>query len=106
MASEEMIQRMRSAATQRLLYPPHAIRQMARPERMIASSEVRAVVELGEFIEDYPEDARGHSCLLLGRGNERSIHVVCAPKEDYLAIITAYIPSVDEWEADLRTRAP
>ena len=104
MASEEMIQRMRSAATQRLLYPPHAIRQMARPERMIASSEVRAVVELGEFIEDYPEDARGHSCLLLGRGNERSIHVVCAPKEDYLAIITAYIPSVDEWEADLRTR--
>ena len=52
MASEEMIQRMRSAATQRLLYLPHAIRQMARPERMIASSEVRAVVELGELIED------------------------------------------------------
>ena len=34
----------------------------------------------------------------------RSVHVVCAPKEDYLAIITAYIPSADEWEADLRTR--
>ena len=37
-------------------------------------------------------------------GNERSIHVVCSPKENYLAIITAYIPSVDEWEPDLRTR--
>ena len=103
MASEETIERVRRAAAQRLLYLPHAIRQMARPESMIASGEVRAVVELGELIEDYPDDARGHSCLVLGRGNERGIHVVCAPKEDYLAIITAYIPSVDEWEADLRT---
>jgi len=78
---------------------------MARPERLITPEEVRAVIESGELIEDYPEDARDHSCLLLGQGQGgRPIHVVCAPKEDFLAIITAYIPSEEEWEGDFRTR--
>jgi len=50
-------------------------------------------------VEDYPDDPRGHSCLLLGSGEGgRSIHVVCAPREDYLAIITAYIPDPARWE--------
>lgn len=47
----------------------------------------------GKVIEDYREDARGHSCLLHGHGvDRRDIHAVCAPKEDFLAIITAYPP--------------
>jgi len=66
---------------------------------------VRQVIEQGEIIEDYPEDARGHSCLMLGRGAaNRPIHIVCAHKEDYLAIITAYIPGDKEWIADFKTR--
>lgn len=100
-----ILDRVRSAAAHRLLFLPHAVRQMARSERMITPSEIRTIVEHGELIEDYPEDARGHSCLLYGRGNgNRSIHVVCSPKTDYLAIITAYLPSTDEWEQDQRTR--
>lgn len=72
---------------------------------MISPEEVRSVVEAGEVIENYPEDARGHSCLLLGRGvRGRAIHIVCAPKDDYLAIITAYIPSEDEWSNDFKVR--
>ena len=95
----------RRAAVKRVLYLPHAVAQMARPKRMISPSEVRAVVEGGIVIEDYPDDRRGHSCLLLGRGLEgRAIHVVCAPREDYLAIITAYLPSPDEWDKDLTVR--
>ena len=87
-----------------LLFLPHAVRQMARPDRMITPGEVRAFIEHGEVIEDYPEDARGHSCLLRGRGNEqREIHVVCSA-QGRLAVITAYLPSEDEWERDLRTR--
>lgn len=59
----------------------------------------------GEIIEDYPEDARGHSCLLLGRGNAgRPLHVVCAPKAGYLAVITAYVPEAAEWMAGLAER--
>ena len=58
-----------------------------------------------ELIEDYPHDPRGHSCLILGKGlGDRAIHVVCAPKEDYIAIITAYIPDSNEWSADFKKR--
>ena len=103
--SEEFVDRIRRAATQRLLFLPHAIRQMTRPDRMIEPIEVREVVMQGELIEDYPEDMRGHSGLIHGKGkHQRDIHVVCAPKEYFLAIITAYIPYRDEWEQDFRTR--
>lgn len=78
---------------------------MSRPDRMIATTEVETVVKIGEVIEDYPEDARGHSCLVLGFGrNNRVIHVVCAPKDEYLAIVTAYLPSSDQWTSDFRRR--
>jgi len=89
----------------RYLFLPHAMRQMNRLDRMISTREIRLVVEQGEIIESYPEDVRGHSCLMLGWRNEgRAIHVVCAPKEDYLAIITAYIPDITEWAEDWKTR--
>jgi len=65
---------------------------------MISTSEVRKVVFEGEIIEDYPEDVRGYSYLVLGFGDEeRALHVVCAPKDEYLAIITAYIPNQEQW---------
>ena len=100
-----MLERVRKAAKLRLLFLPHAVRQMARPERLITPGEVRAVIDEGEIIEDYPEDARGHSCLMLGSGlDSRPIHIVCAPKEDFLAIITAYVPTNEEWEAGFRRR--
>lgn len=93
------------AASKRILYLPHVLLQISRPDRMIATQEVRRVVEYGEVIEDYPEDKRGHSCLMLNFGLEgRPVHVVCSPKDDYLAIITAYIPDEREWEDDFRTR--
>ena len=105
MTAASILDRVRRAAAQRLLFLPHAIRQMARPERMITTIEVRSVVREGELIEDYPEDKRGQSCLMRGEGEGmRNIHVVCSPKDEYLAVITAYLPSEDEWEEDFRTR--
>ena len=99
------LRKVHAAAKNRLLFLPHALRQMLRPDRMISREEIRATVFGGEVIEDYPEDVRGHSCLLLGRGVEgRPIHVVCSPKEDYLAIITAYLPDELEWSSDFRVR--
>ncbi|MBI2163711.1 MAG: DUF4258 domain-containing protein [candidate division NC10 bacterium] len=100
-----MLALVRQAARKKMLFLPHAVRQMARPERMITPTEVREAIERGTVIEDYPGDPRGHSCLVLGYGDaERAIHVVCAPKEDYLAIITAYLPDKNEWTDDLRAR--
>ena len=79
---ERTLAEVRVAAARRLLFLPHAMRQMARPERMITTEEVERVVSEGELIEDYPEDIRSHSCLLLGLvEGGRPIHVVCVPKE-------------------------
>ena len=72
---------------------------------MIGPEEVRATVERGEIIEDYPEDQRGHSCLMLGHGaGGRPVHVVCSPRDGYLAIITAYLPDPVEWGPAFRKR--
>jgi Domain of unknown function (DUF4258) len=103
--ADDILQKVRAAADKRLLFLPHTIRQMSRPDRMIATIEVDAVVKIGEVIEDYPEDSRGHSCLMLGYGrDDRAIHVVCAPKAEYLAIITTYLPDPNQWTSDFRGR--
>lgn len=100
-----MRDRIRMAAEHRILFLPHAIRQMSRTERMISPGDVRAAVVDGEIIEDYPEDVRGHSCLILGHGlDRRPIHVVCSPKDEYLAVITAYVPDPAQWSADFKER--
>ena len=93
------------SARRRILFLPHAIRQMSRPDRMITGQDVRRVVMHGEIIEDYPEDVRSQSCLLLGIDLEgRPIHVVCSPKPEFLAIITAYTPEPKEWDAAFKVR--
>ena len=94
-----------TSAEKRILYLPHAVKQMSKPERMITTDEIREIVLNGNVIEDYPEDVRGHSCLMLGFGKEnRPLHVVCAPKNEYLVIITAYIPNSEEWSGDFSRR--
>jgi hypothetical protein len=80
-ADKNILEEVRKSAARRILFLPHALHQMNAPERMISTEEIRQVVFHGEVIEDYPEDARGHSCLMLGWGyGGRPIHVVCAPK--------------------------
>ncbi len=102
---EDFLEQLREAATKQILFLPHALNQMNAPDRMISTHEVRKVIFQGRVIEDYPEDKRGHSCLILGQGIEdRPIHVVCAPKLDYLAVITAYLSSLNQWRSDWQTR--
>jgi hypothetical protein len=94
-----------AVAAKRVIYTPHALTQMSKPDRLIRPYEIRSVLNGGEIIEDYPEDSRGHSCLMLGFGNDkRPIHVVCSPKDEYLAIITAYLPDPQQWTADFKKR--
>jgi len=78
---------------------------MNTEDELITTDEVKNTVLSGEIIEDYPEDKRGHSCLMLGSPDTgRNVHVVCAPKDEYLAIITAYIPSLEKWDPGYKTR--
>jgi len=78
---------------------------MSRPDRMISMAEVCLAIGNGELVEDYPEDVRGHSSLIPGQGeSNRPIHVVCSPKTEYPAVITAYLPSEQEWEENFKRR--
>lgn len=100
-----VLDQVRAAASKRILFLPDAVNRMSPSDRMISPSEIRAAIATGQLIEDYPGDVRGHSCLLLGSGDSgRPIHVVCAPKPEYLAIITAYIPHPDQWSTDFKRR--
>lgn len=93
-----------SSAHKKLLFLPHAIKQMSHPDRMITANEIKDAVLFGEIIEEYQEDQRGKSCLVFHAGKKRVIHVVCAPKKEYLAIITAYVPVQDQWSSDFKIR--
>jgi len=95
----------REKAREKILFLPHATRQMMHPDRMISTADVRKVIFEGIIIEDHPEDARGHSCLILGYGeDQRALHVVCSPKDEYLVIITAYVPSSNQWADNFESR--
>ena len=75
-----MKQKVILSANKKLLFLPHAVKQMSRPDRMITADEIRETVLNGEIIEEYPEDQRGASCLILYAKQNRAIHVVCAPR--------------------------
>jgi len=66
--------------------------------RGIDPLEVKEALLNGEIIEDYPEDKRGHSCLVYGKTRMgRDIHVLCGMAYDMLWIITVYEPDPGEW---------
>jgi hypothetical protein len=101
----DFIDLIRFTAEKRIIYTNHAVDEMNAEDEMITTAEVRYVIFNGEIIEDYPDDKRGHSCLIFGMPNDkRPIHVLCSPKEEYLALITAYTPSLEKWEPDFKTR--
>ena len=56
-------------------------------------------------IEDYPEDSRGPSCLLLGFTTTKlPIHMVCGNlREEEFLVITIYRPDPEQW-VSWRTR--
>jgi len=103
--AENSHEEIKSACKKKVLFTSHALNQMNLSDRMILREEVIETVLYGQVIEKYLDDPRGKSYLLCCNiKSGRTIHVVCAPKKDYLAIITAYVPTVDKWENDLRCR--
>lgn len=70
-----------------------------RQAERIPISEVEAALLNGEILEDYPNDPRGPSCLVLGHGSPGyPIHVVCGQTPSRkLRLITVYVPSQPKW---------
>ena len=74
-------------------------------QRRIKAEDLEQAVKTGTIIEDYPEDRRGPSCLILGFVGKRPLHMVCGRLDaDEILIITAYEPDLVEWESDWKTR--
>jgi len=74
-------------------------------QRRIKAEDIEQAVKTGTIIEDYPEDRRGPSCLILGFVSKRPLHVVCGQLDaEEILIITAYEPDPAEWESDGKTR--
>ena len=72
-------------------------------------TEIEAALLGGEILEQYPDDPRGESCLVLGFAGPRPVHVVVgwASHGDRdraaLRLITVYVPQPRKW-SDPRTR--
>ena len=83
----------------------HARREM--DEDRVGTDDMLHAIALpsSEMIEDYPDDPRGHSMLVLAWTNAlEPIPVCCAVHEETLIIITVYRPSETRWHQDWRTR--
>lgn len=83
----------------------HAI-ERAGKRRINTRGLVTCLLE-AEILEDYPDDPRGPSALLLGYSADgRPLHAVCAlDANGILLIITVYEPELPAW-LDERTRCP
>jgi hypothetical protein len=81
----------------------HAERE--REDEHILVAELEQSITVGELLEDYPDDPRGHSCLVVGFTQAgRAIHTVWGLLPDgRVRVITVYIPLPPKW-IDPRTR--
>lgn len=67
-------------------------------------SDIEIAILDGEILEDYPDDPRGQSCLILGHARGRAVHVVCGyTSMQTVRVITVYLPQPPKW-VDERTR--
>ena len=88
---------------EQIIYTDHAIERMF--EWGLDKPDIRNILVHGKVIEDYPEDIRGHSCLVFGYVTDEPIHICVglARGPGICEVITVYRPD-ERWEADHTTR--
>lgn len=74
--------------------------------RFIKRQAILDAVENYELVESYPQDKYLPSYLLLAQSASEAFHVLFALDldGDHVRVVTAYRPSLNEWEPDLKTR--
>ena len=75
-------------------------------ERNITSHEIRDVLLNGHVLKEYKDDTPYPSYLILGGQDDRPIHVVAAINDEAkeTVIITAYEPTLEEWNKEFNTK--
>ena len=100
------------------MYLIEQFKELNKPERMVLTQHSRKrlsergikvldivnAINTGEIIEDYPEDYPFPSCLILGKTEDKVVHIVASINDGMIYLITAYIPDSDKWESDWKTR--
>lgn len=82
----------------------HALQRIN--ERGILPSDIRDALLDCKVVEDYPDDKRGHSCLVWGKIKEgKDLHLVCGLTEEAVWIVTIYEPDPARWTSPLKRRA-
>ncbi len=88
----------------RIRFTQHAFTRMF--EREITPDTVVRIVEIGEVIEEYPDDHPYPSVLLCAQIQAKTLHAVVA--YDSVAgdcyIVTVYVPDATLWSDDFRKR--
>lgn len=87
------------AARRRYRLTLHAEVERDADQITVGEIEESLVSARAKIIEDYPNDPRGSSCLVLGFTEKNlPVHAVCAVGEpETLVVITVYRPDPDEW---------
>ena len=80
----------------------HALKRIR--DRKILSDKVINAVLSGEIIEQYRDDKYFPSCLIFNCDYDEPIHAVVSIGNGTVHIITAYNPTLEEWESDFKTR--
>src|SRR3990172_6633836 len=79
-------------------FTAHGLREATADELAIEEIVDAIIREDAEIVEDYPQDARGPCCLILGWTTaQRPFHAVVSYPPD-VAVITAYEPDPARWE--------
>ena len=81
----------------------HALQRIN--ERGVVPSEIRDALLECTIVENYPDDKRGHSCLVWGKsGDGRDLHLVCGFAGETVWVITIYEPDPEKWETPMKRR--
>ena len=93
---------------EKIKYDKYEICFHAEKERYaedITISDLETAISGGEILENYSNDPRGQSCLILGYSKNHPIHIICGYTSiKWIRIITVYIPKLPKWIND-KTRA-
>jgi hypothetical protein len=89
---------------QRIFWTYHV--NMRMKGRFIHRQIILDSIQHYEIIEEYPDDKYFPSYLVLSKYQDKVFHVLFAVdvEEKNVRIITAYYPSLNEWEEGYKTR--
>lgn len=95
----------KSCIVRRRIYWSYHV-NMRLKERFVTRNTILSSVDTYEIIEEYPEDKYLPSCLVYAKHEGSIIHIQIAldNNNDNIRIVTAYRPTSEKWEDNLKKR--